>query len=575
MAQLLSNLPIGSKVKLGKYQVGSETPWDISWIIVAKSHNGYPVNSITLLAEKCIDYRAFDGKEPTNGATERRTEGNNKYAVSNIDQWLNSSSAVWYTSRHSADTPPSGANITSGFSALAYDNRVGFLNLFSNHERQALLNTTIRVALTSVDGGNYEDVLRKVFLPSGTEIMNEVGLLKEGNQFEWFTINKTYTAPLFPQTYENTLNDRKPSSSPDGFTSWCTRSVYGSSLTRVSTITYFGEMNNVEACNPLVAIRPALNLSSTTKVSDTTDSDGCYTFIWNAAPVAPTELYAPTTIYGGKTNAISWNKATDPDGDTLTYQLECSVNKGEFTQIYKGTATTYGHLVAFGSSTVQYRVIAIDPSGASSEYKYTNTLNVVNNNAPVISGSDSNLGVKSEGFTGTYKVTDANNNTVTVTESIDGVQIRSLVATLGTDITYGITGTTWLALPNGSHTLTIRATDGIDSTVRTYTFTKLVTSFAIRNETPWASDTMPTRIMVVVTRNIPVGATFKVEVCNNYFDTNKVWEDATDAVLSGLVHVFSNKVKTAGQWGVVVRVTVNRNGATGACYVSAIGGNFE
>ena len=84
-----------------------------------------------------------------------------------------------------------------------------------------------------------------------------------------------------------------------------------------------------------------------------------------------------------------------------------------------------------------------------------------------------------------------------------------------------------------------------------------------------------TRIMVVVTRNIPVGATFKVEVCNNYFDTNKVWENATEAVLSGLVHVFSNKVKTSSQWGVVVRVTVNRNGATGACYVSAIGGNFE
>jgi hypothetical protein len=45
--------------------------------------------------------------------------------------------------------------------------------------------------------------------------------------------------------------------------------------------------------------------------------------------------------------------------------------------------------------------------------------------------------------------------------------------------------------------------------------------------------------------------------------------------MSGLVHVFSNKAKTAAKWGVLVRVTVERNGATGACYISAIGGNFE
>jgi hypothetical protein len=224
---------------------------------------------------------------------------------------------------------------------------------------------------------------------------------------------------------------------------------------------------------------------------------------------------------------------------------------------------------------VAYRVKATDPSGESSAYTTSATITVINNNAPVISGADSNLGVKSSGFTGTYTITDANNNTVTVTEAIDGVQIRSLVATLGATITYGVTENTWLALPNGSHTLTIRATDGIDTAVRTYTFTKLVDSFTIRNSTPWTSSTMPTRIMLVVTRNIPTTATFKVEVCNNGYDASPKWEDCTDAVKSGLVHVFNNKSKSATNWGVLVRVTVARNGATGACYVSAIGGNFE
>jgi hypothetical protein len=317
-----------------------------------------------------------------------------------------------------------------------------------------------------------------------------------------------------------------------------------------------------------------LNLSSTISVSDTTDSDGYYSLLFNFAPPQPSSLNVPT-IYGGKSNAISWSSVTDPDGDTVTYTLECSIDGGAYAQIYSGTSTVYAHLVPFGTTSVAYRVKSTDPSGESSAYTTSATKTVINNNAPVISGSDSNLGVKNSGFSGTYTVTDANNNTVTVTESIDGVQIRSLVATLGSTITYGITGNTWLALANGSHTLTIRATDGIDSTVRTYTFTKLVETLIIRNSTPWVSTTMPSRIMLVITRNIPSESTFKVEVCNNGYDTNPTWEDCTDAVKSGLVHVFTNKVKTSGQWGVVVKVTVNRNGATGACYVSAIGGNFE
>jgi hypothetical protein len=124
------------------------------------------------------------------------------------------------------------------------------------------------------------------------------------------------------------------------------------------------------------------------------------------------------------------------------------------------------------------------------------------------------------------------------------------VATLGATITYGITGNTWLTLPNGAHTLTIRATDGLDSSVRTITFTKLVDSFTVENSTPWTSSTMPTRIMLVVTRVLPLAATFKVEVCNNGNDTTPTWEDATDAVKSGLVHVFANQSKVSGIWGV-------------------------
>ena len=576
MAQLLSNLPIGAKVKLGKYQVNTETPWDIIWTVVAKSHVGYPANSVTLLAEKCIDMMAFDGAEPNNSDQYRKTSGNNKYSVSNIDQWLNSSSTTWYTSRHSADTPPSAAYISQSLSSLASDKKKGFLYNFTETEQNALLNSTLRVTLHSADGGGYEDITRKVFLLSTTEIANRMeNNIAEGAQLEWFSQNSILGTTLFSQAHTNiTFPDTRPSA--NAYVSWWVRTPATTSFSSTSyNCSSTGSASGAVANQPNYGVRPTVNLSSTRNVSDTTDSDGCYTFLWNTAPPKPTTINLPSRILGGKSNTISWSSVTDSEGDVVTYQLECSYDNGStYSTIYAGTAISYVHIPTYGKTTIIYRVKAIDTLNESSAYTISANVTVINNNAPVISGSDSNLGVKSSGFSGTYTITDANNDAVTVTESIDGVQIRSLVATLGATITYGIKGNTWLALPNGSHTFTIRATDGIDTSVRTYTFTKLIDSFTIQNSTPWHSENMPTRIMIVVTRNIPATATFKVEVCNNGYDDEPYWEDATPAVKSGLVHVFENE-SAENDWGVLIRVTVDRNGATGACYVSAIGGNFE
>lgn len=573
MAQLISNLPIGAKVKFGKYSVNGETAQSLIWIIVAKNHSctpAYPTNCVTLLTEKIVDLRPLDAKEPNNTVESIRVSGNNKYSVSNIDQWLNKDSpaGAWYEARHTYDQSPTSDYISSG---THYVSRPGFLNGFSDVEKNSLLSTNIRVQNPLVSAG-YEDITRKVFLASVTEVgLNDKDDKLEGALWEYFATKPPY-AVLTTQVWSATLSSSKPNSITDSW-SWWSRSPadkynYTRDISRVS------ERTVASPSIGYLGVRPATNISTSLKVSDTTDGDGCYTFIWNSAPPKPITITTPT-IYGGKSNSISWAKVTDPDGDAVTYQLECSVNGGSYTQIYSGTALSYTHLVNFGTSYVTYRVKATDSYGESSGYTTSASLTVVNNYAPVISDADANLGVKSTGFTGTYSVTDANNNAVTVTESIDGVQIRSLVATLGATITYDITGNTWLTLPNGAHTLTIRATDGLDSTVRTYTFTKLVDKFRIENSTPWASSTMPTRIMLVVTRNIPTGAGFKVEVCNNGNDTEPTWEDATDAVTSGLVHVFTNTSKVSSTWGVKFRVTVRRYDAAGACYVSAIGGNFE
>jgi hypothetical protein len=577
MAQLLSNLPIGAKVKFGKYSVNGETAEPIIWLVVAKNHvstPAYPTNSVTLLTEKVIDIRALDAKEPNSSDPHRPTGGNNNYGLSNMDQWLNKDNVggAWYVARHSTDQAPTDDSVVLG--ATPYANRPGFLNAFTASEKNAIKDTIIRVAKPDVDGAGFEDISRKVFLPSATEVgVSTDGGITEGARWSYFNGRGLVTA-LTSQAITNSPSTHVPTVPPSSW-SWWLRTPLPRYSTNTYCVTNDGTSSVLNVHYGSIGIRPALNLSSTITTSDTTDSDGCYTLTPNTAPSAPSSLAVPSAIYGGKANQISWASAIDTDGDAITYHLECSINAGGYTEIYSGALATYAHLVPFGTTSVAYRVRATDPSGVSSAYTSYPLVPVTNNNAPVISGSDANLGVKSAGFTGTYTVTDANSDAVTVTESIDGVQIRALVATLGQSITYGVTGNTWLALPNGSHTLTIRATDGIDSTVRTYTFTKLVEEFTIINSTPMATSTMPTRIMLVVTRNIPSTASFSVEVCNNGFDVSPTWEFCTDAVKSGLVHVFSNTKKTASNWGVLVRVRVSRNGATGACYVSAIGGNFE
>jgi hypothetical protein len=564
MAQLLSNLPVGAKVKFGKHSINGETAQPIIWVVVAKNHPGYPSNSITFLTEKIIDLRCYDAVE--SGAE----YGNHRYSISNIDQWLNKDSEAgnWYVAAHSGDAPPDTSQSVAN-RHTQYAARPGFLHFFDTKEKNALLNTSIK-CWNGKSGIDVETIVRKMFLLSFYEIGKSGNGLSVDGEVIPYVRDSVIATTLTEQVNAYSQSDLKQNA-------WMTRSVRqvdGVTYPQIRVVNVEGNTYDGYPYGGFSGIRPAMNLNETTKVSDKTDSDGCYTIVWNSSPTQPTTIDVPI-LYGGKTNSISWGKATDPDGDTLTYQLECSVNGGAYTQIYSGASTTYAHLVPFGTTSVAYRVKATDPSGESSAYTTSATKTVINNNAPVISGVDANLGVKSSGFTGTYTVTDANNNAVTVTEAIDGVQIRSLVATLGATITYGITDNTWLALPNGSHTLTIRATDGIDTSIRTYTFTKLVNEFTIRNSTPWASSTMPTRIMLVITRNIPPTSTFKVEVCNNGYDVSPTWEDCTDAVMSGLVHVLTNKTKTAANWGVLVRVTVARNGATGACYVSAIGGNFE
>ena len=571
MAQSLSNLPIGSKVKFGQYSVNGETPQNIIWLIVAKDHTAYPSNSVTLLTEKIIDIRSFDANEPTNPDSGRSMMGNNDYKTSNIAQWLNSAETDWYSPAHAYDQAPNDSYTLGG---VGYANRPGFLSHFSENEQNAILSTELYA--TKYPNTIESVFTNKVFLPSYMEVgVNGVSALTDGVLWSYFTskdhLNTTVT--------EQCLNYSKATQKPNNLTTkwgYWLRSAKPDTSNNVYSVFTSADVSSAVAKYGANGIRPALNLSSTLSISDTTDSDGCYTIIWNSAPPKPfvwaENKDGASVIARGEYATVKWNAVTDPDGDAVSYELKMGINSEDMTTIALTPNTSYSVLIPHNAEKVSFSLSAIDSKGTAGVnevvgyHVYTR---------PSISTATTNLGVKSSGFTVEYDVGDSDSETLTITEELDGVVIRSFSCPGGLSTQMiSIISNTWLALTNGQHTISITANDGLLTNTMELTFTKSVSSLSYTS-LPMQSSKMPTRIKVNVDREIPTTAIFKVEVCNNGNDITPTWEDMTSFVKSGLAYVFTNTTTTSSVWAVRIRVTVDRNGSSGACYISGIGGNFE
>lgn len=367
MSQALSNLAVGSKVKFGKYQVNTEEAQPIIWTIVAKNHvstPAYPSNSVTLHAAEILDLRCFDAKEPSNSNSDRQKYGNNRYSVSNLDQWLNKDAAggAWYSAAHSADHSPDTTAGTGGY-GTQYAARPGFLNGFTDDEKAAILSTTIRVVKPSIDGGSYEDVVRKVFLPSTTEVgLSNENSIAEGAAWGYYTSNTARIGYVTQQCFSNTPSSSKPSSKTTAWY-WWLRTPRHSFANIARGVNLDGSLGGTNVYRGNYGVRPALNLSSSLLVSDTTDSDGCYTvmFAGTITPPAPATITVPSAITAGDSIAVSWGAVSGAD----SYKLERSINSGDFTQIYSGTATSYTDTALATWSKVQYRVASVKDNVSS------------------------------------------------------------------------------------------------------------------------------------------------------------------------------------------------------------------
>lgn len=579
MSKTLGSLTVGAKIEvpvLSAYQ--SRFGSKIVFKIADKNHSGYPSNSVTLITEKIIQLMCFDAKEPSNSNSDRKNYGNNRHIYSNLLQWLNSNAAAgaWYSAKHSADQAPTTKNTHVTYNP--YTSWAGFLAMLDPKFVAELMETTLTVVKSSTDGGSYETFKAKMFLASTTEVgLANENNIAEGSLLALFSNDASRVAYPTAQCVNNA----------DGYTNsgfatskgwyWWLRTPNSSNANSVRLVNSGGSLSNDDAYNGSYGGRPLCNLKSSILVSDSPNSDGNYTVIYNSAPSAPPSITAPATCYSGQNINISCAAATDPDGDALTYCFERSYNSGAWTQVQASASRTFTEAVSTAWNTLKYRVRAKDSYGNYSAYTTSGDIAVIHNQPPVISGSNADLGIKRADFTYQYSVTDPDGDTVNVVEKIDGKTIATKNAiTLGATQTLSVAGNTFTALTNAQHTITITATDSAgNSAVRTLTFTKSIAGFVITLSAPLEANSQPTRANIKVTRDIPAGGTFKVEATNNPFDASPVWEDCTNAVVQGVAHVFANKINTAEQYGMNIRVTVQRGDALTACWVSGIGGNFE
>ena len=273
----LSSLPIGAKIKVPHSVMGN-----VIFLKADQNHTGYPENSTTLITDEIILLRTFDANEPNNTNSDRQQYGNNRYSVSNIDHWLNSTASAgqWYSPQHSTDQSPNSTDVVT---RNPYDTDAGFLNGFDTRFIAAMQDTTITVARNTVtDGGGYDTLTRKVFLPSRAELFNQAeNSIMEGSLLQYFQANTDAIRIAKISTYAAEDNNNKGSSSVTAGTakSYWTRTANSSKSYGVRDVGSDGSLFYSDADSGVVGVRPLCNLNSETPVSDQPDSDGYYTLL--------------------------------------------------------------------------------------------------------------------------------------------------------------------------------------------------------------------------------------------------------------------------------------------------------
>jgi hypothetical protein len=246
-----------------------------------------------------------------------------------------------------------------------------FLNLFESNIKNAIKQVKLPyrkgsgTSTTVTSGSN--GLSAKIFLLSATETSFSFSYMPSGEGAE---------LAYFKGCADNSSDSKRVAKLNGSAAYWWLRSPYCNFSDRALVVRSNGDWLNF-SCSNSYGIRPALILPSSLLVSD----DG--TVSTNTAPSTPGSISVPSSIMGGTNISISWAKSSDAESNLAGYKVERSTNGGSsWSQIYQGTATSTTNNVAFGTTSVMYRVKAYDTEGLESGWRTSSQVTVVNNNAP-------------------------------------------------------------------------------------------------------------------------------------------------------------------------------------------------
>ena len=248
-----------------------------------------------------------------------------------------------------------------------------FLNLFESNIKNAIKQVKLPyrkgsgTSTTVTSGSN--GLSAKIFLLSATETsFNFSSYMPSGEGAE---------LAYFKGCADNSSDSKRVAYLNGSATDWWLRSPHCYDYSNYALCVSSDGDWGIDYCSYSFGIRPALILPSTLLVSD----DG--TVSTNTAPSTPGSISVPSSIMGGTNISISWAKSSDAESNLAGYKVERSTNGGSsWSQIYQGTATSTTNNVAFGTTSVMYRVKAYDTEGLESGWRTSSQVTVVNNNAP-------------------------------------------------------------------------------------------------------------------------------------------------------------------------------------------------
>lgn len=318
----------------------------------------------------------------------------------------------------------------------------------------------------------------------------------------------------------------------------------------------------------------------TIKATDSQGASATRTYRWTKINNAPL-ISGSDKDLGEKNTAFTVTyQVSDIDNDNVNVVEKVNDkvirnlnNASKNTDLYLNI--TQEQVLAFEiGKTNTIEIEATDTKGGVSYRRYTFKKT---NLPPIISGNDRDLGVVDKVLTYSYSVTDTEDDDIYVDVVIDEIYLqKDLKVEAGKTYKVEIKGLDFLKLKPGKHTLKIMATDKkSDKVVRLINFTRDPKRLVVMSTKPIETDAAAKKFYFNPVWKIAVGAEGKIEICNNGFDANPAWEDATSTVKIGKTYNFTNQTKKANKWGIAVKMTINKNNATAISYIATAGGAFE